>query len=706
MIKSLTIFCLLLIFNMTEAQIQYPVTKKVDSFTTYFNTKVAEPYRWLENDRSKETEDWVKEQNKLTFDYLSKIPYRETIKKEMTDIWNYEKIGIPTKYGDYIYFSKNSGLQKHSVTYRKSKNNQQEEVFLDPNKWSSDGRISLAGMSFSKDGSLCSYMTSDGGLDWNNAYIIRTNEKERIIDSVLDIKFSGIDWYKNEGFYYSTYDKNVESKKSSLTNDHKVYYHKLGTPQSQDVLIFQGKEKPIRYSRAEVSEDTRFLIIEAAQNTKTNELYIKDLNNPTSDFVRITENDKYTVSYFDNKGDDLYIVTNENAPKNALLKINFNQIALKKWDTIIPNGDYTLNLRKAGGSIFNVYSIHVNNSVAQYDYTGKKIKDITLPGEGNVNGFSADADDKDLYYSFTNSITPTTLYKMNIASGVSELYFKPNVKFNSENFKTKQVFYKSNDGTIIPMTLTYRKDLVLNGKNPTILYGYGGFKITVNSTFSPSVAVWIQNGGIYAIANIRGGGEYGDNWHKSGTKLNKKNVFNDFIAAAEFLKSEGYTSTEYLAIKGGSNGGLLVGATITTQPNVCQVALPAVGVMDMLKYHKFTSGAGWAYDYGTSDDNAEMFNYLYSYSPVHNVKSGICYPATMVTTGDHDDRVVPSHSFKFAAELQAKNKCTKPSLIRINTNAGHGSGKSTDVLINEITDEFSFSLWNMGIKSLKTSTKK
>lgn len=704
MFKYLSITICISILNFSTAQTKYPISKKVDSFTTYFGTKVAEPYQWLENDRSEETEEWVKAQNKLTFSYLDQIPFREPLKKELTDLWNYEKIGIPFKYGESIYFSKNSGLQKHSVTYRKTKNGE-TEVFLDPNKFSEDGRISMSGISFTKDGSLCSYTTSDGGLDWNNAYIIATDNKNVIIDSVLDIKFSGIDWYKNEGFYYSTYDKNVESKKSSLTNDHKLYYHKLGTPQSQDVLIFSGKEKPIRYVRSLVSEDMRFLIVEAAQNTKTNDLYIKDLNNASSDFIKITANDNYSVEFFDNKGDEIYLVSNENAPKRILLKINFSKIQERKYDTILHDPNYTMSLHKAGGFIYNVYTKDVMNYVAQYDYTGKKIREIKLPGQGSINGFNAEPEDKELYYSFTNTIFPATIYSLDITTGESKVYFSPKINFKASNFVTKQVFYTSKDGTKIPMTLTYRKDMVKNGKNPTILYGYGGFNVSLNPSFSTSVAVWVNHGGVYATANLRGGGEYGDTWHKAGTKLNKKNVFNDFIAAAEYLKSNKYTSTEYLAIKGGSNGGLLVGATITTKPNVCKVALPAVGVLDMLKYHKFTSGAGWAYDYGTSDDNTEMFTYLHSYSPIHNVKSGICYPATMITTGDHDDRVVPSHSFKFAAELQSKNTCKNPSLIRINTNAGHGSGKSTDVVIKEVIDEYSFSLWNMGIKTLKNPLK-
>lgn len=696
--KTLVLLNIAFAMSMNAQQFQgkYPDTKKTDQTDTFFGTEVKDPYRWLEDDLSADTKEWVISENKLTFGYLDQIPFREKLKNQLTEIWNYERISAPFKEGDFTYFYKNDGLQQHSVLYRQ-KGDAKEEVFLDPNKFSKDGTTSLAGVNFSKDGSLCAYQISEGGSDWRKVIVMRTLDKKQIGDTLKDVKFSGLSWKDNDGFYYSSYDKPKGSELSQMTDKHKLFFHKLGTDQKADKLIFGGEETPRRYIGGGVTEDQRFLVISTAVSTTGNELYVQDLSKPNSPIVPITLDFKISTDMVDNVGNELYLLTNLDAPNNRLVKVDFANPGPENWKNVIPETENVLSVTTAGGYLFAHYLKDAVDEVIQYDHSGKKIREIKLPGKGSASGFSGKKDQKKIYYNFSNYVTPSTIFDYNVENGESNLYKKSNIKFNPDNYVSELVFYTSFDGTKVPMMISYKKGTKLNGKNPTMLYGYGGFNISLTPSFSVANAVWMENGGIYAVPNLRGGGEYGKKWHDGGIKMNKLNVFKDFIAAAQYLKDHNYTSTDYLAISGGSNGGLLVGATMTIQPDVAKVALPAVGVLDMLRYHTFTAGAGWAYDYGTANGSKEMFEYLLGYSPVHNVKKGVCYPATLVTTGDHDDRVVPAHSYKFAAELQSKQGCKNPVMIRIETKAGHGAGKSTETLINEISDKFAFTLYNMGI---------
>jgi prolyl oligopeptidase len=698
--KTITITAIVCtLFMNAQTKITYPETKKIDHVDTYFGEKINDPYRWLEDDRSAETEAWVKAQNVVTYDYLAQIPYRNQLKTRMEQLWNYEKISAPFKEGDYTYYYKNNGLQNQSVLYRKDKNGK-EELFLDPNTFSKDGTTSLGGINFSKDGSLVAYSISEGGSDWRKVIVMEAKTKKIIGDTIVDVKFSGVSWYKNEGFYYSSYDKPVGSELSAKTDQHKLYYHKLNTPQKNDRLIFGGDVKR-RYVGGGVSEDENYLFITAANSTTGNELYYLDLAKPNSKIVTLIDNYENDNDVLDNKGSKIYLVTNYKAPNKRVVTFDLSNPAKENWKDCIAETENVLSPNTGSGSIFASYMKDAVSFIKQYDYNGKLVRDIQLPGVGTAGGFGGKEKETTLYFSFTNYVTPGTIYTFDPKTGKSEVYQKPKVDFNSANYESKQVFYSSKDGTKIPMIITYKKGTVLNGKNPTILYGYGGFNISLTPSFSISNAVWLENGGVYAVANLRGGGEYGKKWHDAGTQLKKQNVFDDFIAAAEYLISEKYTSSDYLAIKGGSNGGLLVGAVMTQRPDLVKVALPAVGVLDMLRYHTFTAGAGWAYDYGTAEQSKEMFEYIKGYSPVHNVKPGVQYPATMVTTGDHDDRVVPAHSFKFAAELQDKQVGSNPVLIRIDVNAGHGAGKSVAATIQENVDMQVFTLYNMGIKNLK-----
>jgi len=676
---------------------KYPKTKKGKQKDIYFGTKVADPYRWLEDDLSADTKKWIKEENAVTFDYLEKIPFRDALKKQLTDLWNYEKISAPFKKGTYSYFYKNDGLQQQSVLYRISPEGN-EEVFINPNEFSKDGTTSLADVSFSKDGSLCAYQISEGGSDWRKVIVINTDNKKQIGDTLFDVKFSGISWKMNEGFYYSSYDKPKGSELSEKTDKHKLFFHQLGTTQKEDKLIFGGEQTPRRYIGGGVSEDGRFLIISTAVSTTGNELYIQDLSVKNAPIIPIVSDFKNSTDFVYNIGDDLFLLTNFNAPNNRLVKVNLKNLASDNWVDVIPETENVLGVSTSGGYFFAQYMLDAIDVVIQFDTKGNKIRNIELPGKGSVAGFSGKQEDTTLYYTYSNYVTPSTIFEYNIETGKSLMYKTPKIKFNPEDYISEQIFYISFDGTKIPMMISYKKGIVLDGKNPTILYGYGGFNVSLTPSFSVSNAVWMENGGIFAVPNLRGGGEYGQKWHDGGRKLNKLNVFRDFIAAADYLKNNKYTSTDYLALSGGSNGGLLVGATITLQPDIAKVALPAVGVLDMLRYHKFTAGAGWAYDYGTAEDSKEMFDYLKAYSPIHNVNKGVSYPATLITTGDHDDRVVPAHSYKFAAALQSKQVSTNPVLIRIDTKAGHGAGKSTEAYINEACDRMSFALFNMGRK--------
>ncbi len=674
----------------------YPETRKSNHVDVYFDNEVGDPYRWLEDDLSQETKDWVKNQNEVTYDYLSRIPFRDKINKQLTDLWNYEKISAPFKEGKYTYFYKNDGLQHQSVLYRTDEQGA-EEVFINPNKFSEDGTTSLAGVSFSKDGSLCAYMISEGGSDWRKVIVLDAETKTQIGDTLIDVKFSGISWRNNDGFYYSSYDKPEGSELSQMTDKHKLYFHKLNTPQENDILVFGGEATPRRYISGYVTDDQNYLIISTSVSTTGNELYIKSLSSDNSPIVPILDNFETTTYVVDNIGETIYLHTNLGAENNRLVKVNVDNPTSDNWVDVIAETENVLDISTGGGFFFAHYMKDALDVVYQYSYDGNLVREINLPGQGSAGGFSGKRDETTLYYSFSNYVTPGTIYDFDVKTGESNLYMKPAINFNPDEYESKQVFYTSFDGTTIPMMISYKKGIKLDGKNPTILYGYGGFNTSLTPSFSVANAVWMDNGGVYAVANIRGGGEYGKTWHDGGRQFNKLNVFKDFIAAAQYLKAYNYTSSDYLALSGGSNGGLLVGATMTMEPELAKVAFPAVGVLDMLRYHTFTAGAGWAYDYGTSEDSLEMFEYIKGYSPVHNVREGVCYPATMITTGDHDDRVVPAHSYKFAAELQDKQGCDNPTLIRIDTNAGHGAGKSTEAIINEASDKFAFAFYIMGI---------
>ena len=674
---------------------KYPQTNKGETVDVYFDNKVADPYRWLEDDKSAETGAWVKAQNEVTYNYLSQIPFRDLIKQRMEKLWNYEKISAPFKEGAYTYYYKNNGLQNQAVLYRKDASGT-ESIFLDPNTFSKDGTTSLGGLDFSKDGSKVAYAISEGGSDWRKVIIMDAVAQKIIEDTIVDVKFSGVSWKGNEGFYYSSYDKPKGSELSAKTDQHKLYFHKLGTAQKTDKVIF-GADKKRRYVGGSVTDDNRYLVITAANSTYGNELYIKDLSKVNSPIVTIVDNFKSSNNIIENEGTKLFIDTDFNAPNKRIVTVDVNNPKPANWKNFIAETENVLATSTGGGYFFANYMQDAVSVVKQYDYSGKLIRQIELPGVGTAGGFGGKKKENTLYYSFTNYITPGSTFSFVATTGLSTVYQRPKVDFNSEEYESKQVFYTSKDGTKIPMIITHKKGLKLDGTNPTMLYGYGGFNISLTPSFSIANAVWMENGGVYAVPNLRGGGEYGKKWHDAGTKMQKQNVFDDFIAAAEYLIAEKYTSSNYLAIRGGSNGGLLVGAVMTQRPDLMKVALPAVGVLDMLRYHTFTAGAGWAYDYGTAQDNKDMFNYLKAYSPVHNIQKGIQYPATMVTTGDHDDRVVPAHSFKFAAELQEKQTGSNPVLIRIDINAGHGAGKSVAATIQENVDIQAFTLYNMGV---------
>jgi prolyl oligopeptidase len=674
----------------------YPETKKVDTVDTYFGTPVPDPYRWLENDTTPETAGWVAAQNKVTFGYLDKISYREPLKQRIEQLNNFEKLGAPFQKGDYLYYFRNEGLQNHSVLWRKQGDNGTPEVFLDPNNFSADATTKLSGIFFTEDGSLCAYQISHGGADWTDVIVLRTKDKSVVEDTLRDVKFSRISWKGTEGFYFSTYDKPKGSQLSAKTQNHKLYYHKLGTPHTQDVLVFGGDQTPRRYIGADVTEDGRFLVVTAATSTTGNELYVQDLNKPGSKLVTLVGNFDNTHRVLENEGSRLLIETNLDAPNNRLVEVDFANPTPEHWKDVIPETEHVLQTSMTGDKIFAEYMIDVKSQVKQYALNGKLEHEVELPGIGAVSWTSGRKTDKDIYYAFTSFTYPTTIFKYTIATGKSVEYQRPKIDFNPGDYETKQVFYTSKDGTKIPMFIVYKKGLELNGKNPTWLYAYGGFNVSLTPAFAPSRIAWLENGGVYAQPNLRGGGEYGEKWHKAGTKLQKQNVFDDFIAAGEYLIAEKYTSSLYLAIAGGSNGGLLVGATMTQRPDLAKVAFPAVGVMDMLRYHKFTAGAGWAYDYGTAEDSREMFDYLKAYSPVHALKPGTAYPATLVTTADHDDRVVPAHSFKFAATLQADHQGNNPVLIRIDVKSGHGASNLSKAIELQ-ADQYAFAWYNMGI---------
>lgn len=684
--------------NPTE--VKYPVTEKIPVVDTYFDTEVLDNYRWLEDDYALNTKNWVEKQNETTFSYLDNIPFRRELKERLEQLWNYEKVSAPFKEGDYTYFYKNDGLQNQYVVYR-DKEGETPEVFLDPNTFAEDGTTSLAGLSFSENGKLAAYSISEGGSDWRRVIVMDALDKKIIEDTLVDIKFSGIQWKLNDGFFYSSYDKPVGSELSEMTDQHKLYYHKLGTSQSEDILIYGGTpEEKHRYVGASVTEDGRYLFISASKTTSGNVAFLKDLSQENSPLLPVDESYSTDSYLLDALGDQLFIVTNSNAPNQKVVTVNAKRPEEKNWKDFIPETEHVLSPSSGGGYFFARYIVDVITQVVQYNSKGDNMGTIELPGIGTARGWNGTKEEETLYYSFTNYHSPGVLYSYDPKTKTSELYWKPEIDFNPDDYVSEQVFYTSADGTQVPMIITRKKGVEYNGKNPTILYGYGGFNISLRPSFSITNAFWMEQGGVYAVPNLRGGGEYGKAWHDAGTQQQKQNVFDDFIAAAEYLIENNITSPEFLAIRGGSNGGLLVGATMTQRPELMKVALPAVGVLDMIRYHKFTAGAGWAYDYGTADDSKEMFEYLKGYSPVHNVKAGTIYPATLVTTGDHDDRVVPAHSFKFAAELQDKQEGTNPVLIRIETNAGHGAGTPVSKTIEQYADIFGFTLYNMGFKVL------
>ena len=686
------------LITFKNIEVKYPVTKKDSTIKdNYFGTVVADPYRWLENDTSAETAAWVKAENEVTQNYLGQIPFRDAIKIRYEKLFNFEKYSAPFRQGKFMYYYKNSGLQNQSVLYREADGGGTPELFLDPNTFSKDGTTSLAGMNFSKDGSMVAYNISEGGSDWQKIVVMDAATKKQTGDT-LELKFSGASWKGNDGFYYSNYERTKNGNVLSAKNDNqKLYYHKLGTPQSDDKLVYGDDAHPVRYIWGYLSENEKWLIMGAANETYGNSMSVQDLTKPGSPIVQIVTDMKNSQSIVDVDDNYFYIQTDKDAPTSKLVAAPVADPKQANWKTIVDAKPEVLSASAVGGSIFCSYLKDAVNKVYQYDRTGKQIREVQLPGLGTTGGFSGKVDEKETYFVFTSYVNPATIYKMDLASGKTEVYKESKVQFKPADFESKQVFYTSKDGTKIPMLITYKKGVKLNGKNPCLLYGYGGFGISITPYFSTSNIILMENGGIYAVPNIRGGGEYGEDWHNAGIKTKKQNVFDDFIAAAQYLVDNKYTSRDMLAIEGGSNGGLLIGACITQKTDMCKVAFPAVGVMDMLRYNQFTAGAGWSYDFGTAQDSKEMFEYLYHYSPLHNVKSA-AYPATMITTADHDDRVVPAHSFKFAAAMQANQQGTNPVLIRIETMGGHGAGRSTQQTIQEETDKWSFMFYNMGIK--------
>lgn len=681
-----------------EAQMNYPVTKKTDVVDDYHGTKIADPYRWLEDDNSTETKDWVAAQNKVTFDYLSKIPFRDKVKARLGEMWNYTRYGSPSKEGAYYYFYKNDGLQNQSILYRQKGLTGQPEVFIDPNQFSADGTVALGGVYFSKHSKYVAYLTAQSGSDWQEVTLLDVESKQLLPDKIRFVKFSGINWNEDEGFYYSRYPEPDEKNKLSKQNQfHAVYYHKMGAPQSDDVLIYEDKQHPLRNVGAGLTDDGRFLILSITEGTSGNEVRVKDLKSGQKDFSVLIPGFKTEPDVIDNLGDKLIVKTNESAPNYEVVLVDPKNPQPSNWRTLIAEQkDILQSVTTAGGYLFCTYLKDASTKVYQYTYEGKLVRAIQLPGIGTASGFSGKHNDKEIFYTFSSYNTPPSIFRLQIVSGASTLFRKTETKFKSNDYETKQVFFQSKDGTRVPMFLTFKKGMKLDGNNPVLLYGYGGFNIPQTPGFSISNAFWLEQGGIFAVVNLRGGSEYGEDWHKAGMLANKQHVFDDFISAAEYLIANKYTNNQKIAIRGGSNGGLLVGACMTQRPDLFKVALPAVGVMDMLRYHLFTIGWAWAVEYGRSD-NADQFKYLVKYSPLHNLKDGVSYPATLVTTADHDDRVVPAHSFKFAARLQEAHKGNNPVLIRIETKAGHGAGKPTSKQIEEAADIWSFVMYNMGM---------
>ena len=680
-----------------QDEIKYPVTKKVDQVDEYFGTSVADPYRWLEDDNSEETAEWVIAENAVTDAYLSEIPFREKIIDRLTELWNYPRYRTPEKKGEYYYFRKNDGLQDQDVLYVMKGEDGEPEVLLDPNTLSEDGTVALSSWNLSKDGKYLGYLIARAGSDWQEIHVMDIDKRETLSDHIQWVKFSGVSW-KGDGFFYSSYDPPAEGEELSDVNEyHKVYYHKLGSSQDEDILIYENPDFPRRNFYVGTTEDERFLLMHEIESTSGNALWIKDLSKKRSEFIKLAEGFEYDYGVIGNIDDKLLIQTNEGAPKGMVYMVNIEDLSADRV-TIIPEKEEVLQSAAIlGGRLVTAYMKDASSKAYINTLAGEQIAELKLPGIGSIGGSSGKADDNIVFYTFTSFTFPATVFKLDIRENKSEVFFKSALDFDADKYETKQLFYTSKDGTKIPMFIVHKKGIELNGNNPTVLYGYGGFNISITPSFRTSNLVLLENGGIYAVANIRGGGEYGEEWHDAGTLMQKQNVFDDFIAAGEFLIAEGYTSSDKLAILGGSNGGLLVGACMIQRPDLFSVALPHVGVLDMLRYHKFTIGWAWATDYGTSEDDSAMFNYLLGYSPLHNIKSGVDYPATMVFTADHDDRVVPAHSFKFIATLQEKNTGPNPVLIRIESKAGHGAGTPVSKVIEQVADQWAFMFYNMDV---------
>lgn len=684
--------------TMTAQKKIYPNAPKDGTVDTYFGVKIPDPFRPLEADRSKETAEWVAAENKITNEYLAKIPFRGKLLKRLKEVADYEKVGAPFKKNGKWYVFKNNGLQNQSVLYQMDELGGALHEFLDPNKLSTDGTVALQGISFSKDGRYMAYVISRSGSDWQEIYVKDVATGELLSDHIEWAKFGGAQWCGN-GFYYSAYDAPEKGKEYSSKNEvHKVYYHKIGTPQGQDVLFYQNPAHPLRfYSVSLNKEETMMFLHESGAGSGMN-LYVRDLRVPDAQFIQMTSNMDLQYSPIETVGDNIYLLTNDGAPRGRVMVADIHKPGFKDWKELIGESKGVLeDVQFADDKLVLTYSQDASTHLYVYSLEGKELNEIKLPTVGRA-GFSGERGQKECFYSFASFTVPGTIYQYDMAQKKSTVYTEPKVKFDLGKYTTEQVFFISKDGTHVPMFLTYRKGLKHNGKNPTLIYGYGGFNISLSPSFSSMRIPFLENGGIYVQVNLRGGSEYGEEWHVAGTKMQKQNVFDDFISAAEWLVTNSFTSKDHIAIMGGSNGGLLVGACMTQRPDLFKVCIPQVGVMDMLRYHKFTIGWNWAPDYGTSEDSKEMFEYLYSYSPLHNLKKGVSYPATLVTTADHDDRVVPAHSFKFAATLQECQGGTAPVLIRIDSKAGHGGGKPLAKQLEEQADIYSFIMWNLGMK--------
>ncbi len=697
--KNIFKYFLLFVFTSTiSAQsIYYPQTKKIIHTDNYHGTIVPDPYRWLEDNNSVETHSWVETQNKITFDYLDKIPYREKIKNRLTELWNYEKYSAPSKIGNRYIFSKNDGLQEQNVYYIQEGLDGEPVVFLDPNKFSNDGSVSLAGLSFSNDYKYVSYMISKGGSDWREIFVMDAYSKELLDDHIKWSKFSGMAWYK-DGFYYSRYTEPKQGEELKQSNEfQKLFYHKIGTPQENDFLVWEDKENPKRLFGASVTDDENYLFINVSQGSSSyNGIMFKDLRK-NGEIKWLF--DKFDAQYniVDNLNDKFLVQTNLDSPNRKIVLVDPNNPSKENWQTLIPESkDVIQGVSLLGGKLIVTYLKDATSKISVFDTEGKYLYDVKLPTLGSVGGFGGKKEDTETFYTFTSFTYPPTIYKYDVKNNESELFRKADVKFDMTDYETRQIFYESKDGTKVPLFIVYKRGLKLDGSNPALLYAYGGFNISMQPGFSVARIPLLENGVVYAMACLRGGSEYGEDWHKAGMLEKKQNVFDDFIAAAEWLIKNKYTTPEKLAIQGGSNGGLLVGAVINQRPELFKVAFPQVGVMDMLRFHKFTIGWAWVPEYGSSD-NPEHFKFLYAYSPLHNIKKGIKYPATLITTADHDDRVVPAHSFKYAATLQEMNEGANPTLIRIETKVGHGAGTSTSKSIELSADLWSFMFYNMGI---------